>query len=102
MKFLGPDDLTWRGDKLCRDPPVDWRRSGLKISGHVAGAAVGWQPQRHGEPCPCQGRSRLHRAPNAPLTSKLKGKDSPSGGPTDDLRAAPMSDTGSDDLQEAA
>jgi hypothetical protein len=42
------------------------------------------------------------RDANAPLTSKLKGKDSPSGGPTDDLRAAPMSDTGSDDLQEAA
>ena len=111
MKFLGPDDVTWKGDKLYRNGSIHpligiepdskypdmWRVRLLDGSLSDMMSRV-----RAKDAAACIAL----RDANAPLTSKLKGKDSPSGLAGRVKTATPMSDSSrrklTDDLPDAA
>ena len=84
MKFLGPDDVTWKGDKLYRNGSIHpligiepdskypdmWR---VRLWDGSLSDMVSRVRAKDAATCIAL------REANAPLTSKLKGKDSPSG-----------------------
>ena len=111
MRFLGPDDLIWKGDALYRkgstrpligiEPdakfPNMWRVR--LLDGSLSDML---SPVRAKDAATCIAL----REANAPLTSKLRGKTSPSELAGCDKTAAPMSEPvrtkTTDDLPEAA
>ena len=98
MRFLGPNDLTWKGDKLYRNGsrrplvgiepdskyPDMWR---VRLWDGSLSDMVSRVRAKDAATCIAL------REANAPLTSKLKGKDSPSGLAGRVKTATPMSDS---------
>src|SRR5215471_11009801 len=97
MRFLGPHDLTWKRDKLYRNGstrplisiepdskyPDMWR---VRLLDGSLSDMVSRVRAKDAATCIAL------REANAPLTSKLRGKTSPSGLAGCDKTAAPMSE----------